>query len=69
MIRDLRKKCARTPTVTQGRRFLAVGRLVPQKNVALMLRAFQRGAQVGDHLTIVGDGPERPKLEILAARL
>jgi glycosyltransferase involved in cell wall biosynthesis len=69
MIRDLRKKCARTPAVTQGRRFLAVGRLVPQKNVALMLRAFQRGAQAGDHLTIVGDGPERPKLEILAARL
>ncbi|KAK0331494.1 hypothetical protein LTR94_028697, partial [Friedmanniomyces endolithicus] len=27
MIRDVRKKCARTPAVTQGRRFLAVGRL------------------------------------------
>jgi glycosyltransferase involved in cell wall biosynthesis len=56
-------------TPHQGRRFLAVGRLVPQKNVALMLRAFQRGAGPQDQLSIVGDGPERPKLETLAGRL
>jgi glycosyltransferase involved in cell wall biosynthesis len=54
---------------TPGRRFVAVGRLAPQKNVALMLRAFMRGARSDDRLTVFGDGPERPKLEILAKRL
>lgn len=52
-----------------GRRFVAVGRLAPQKNIALMLRAFGRGARQGDTLTVIGDGPERAKLEHLARRL
>jgi glycosyltransferase involved in cell wall biosynthesis len=52
-----------------GRRFVAVGRLAPQKNVAMMLRAFGRGAQDGDRLTLIGDGAERSKLEALAAHL
>ncbi|WP_404710199.1 glycosyltransferase [Sphingomonas sp. MMS24-J13] len=52
-----------------GRRFVAVGRLAPQKNIAMMLRAFARGAQEADRLVLIGDGPERPKLEALAARL
>jgi glycosyltransferase involved in cell wall biosynthesis len=52
-----------------GRRFVAVGRLAPQKNVALMLRAFERGRQPDDRLTIIGDGPERRRLEVLASRL
>jgi glycosyltransferase involved in cell wall biosynthesis len=55
--------------LASGRRFVAVGRLAPQKNLALMLRAFARGCQDGDRLTIIGDGPERGRLEILARRL
>ena len=52
-----------------GRRFVAVGRLAGQKNLALMLRAFQCGARPGDSLTMFGDGPDRTRLERLAARL
>lgn len=52
-----------------GRRFVVVGRLAPQKNLALMLRAFRRGAGPADHLTIIGDGPERARLQTLAGRL
>jgi glycosyltransferase involved in cell wall biosynthesis len=52
-----------------GRRFVAIGRLTSQKNVALMLRAFRRGAATGDVLTIIGDGPDRQKLTKLAAEL
>lgn len=52
-----------------GRRFVGVGRLTPQKNVALMLRAFERGAQHGDTLTVIGDGPERARLELLVRDL
>lgn len=52
-----------------GRRFVSVGRLAGQKNIALMLRAFQRGARAGDTLTVFGDGPDRPRLERLATRL
>lgn len=58
----------RLPDHSAGRRFLAVGRLVPQKNLALMLRAFAKAFRPGDTLTIVGDGPEREALEALAAK-
>ncbi|AXB76555.1 glycosyltransferase [Novosphingobium sp. P6W] len=49
-------------------RFLALSRLVPQKNLDAMLRAFAVGSQPGDKLTIVGDGPEREQLELLVRR-
>ncbi len=52
-----------------GRRFVCVGRLTPQKNISLMVRAFSLGARDGDTLTVIGDGPERAKLEALAQRL
>lgn len=52
-----------------GRRFVAIGRLARQKNFPLMLKAFAEGRQPHDRLTIYGDGPERPALERLAARL
>jgi glycosyltransferase involved in cell wall biosynthesis len=52
-----------------GTRSLAAGRLAPQKNFALMLRAFAAGARAGDRLTIAGDGPERAHLEALAGSL
>lgn len=69
LIARLRATPRRQAMAGEGRRFIAVGRLAPQKNVALMLRAFARGGMPGDRLTVVGDGPERAKLEVLARRL
>lgn len=52
-----------------GRRFVCVGRLTAQKNIALMLQAFGRGARKDDTLTVIGDGAERARLEALARDL
>jgi sugar transferase (PEP-CTERM/EpsH1 system associated) len=47
-----------------------VGRLVPVKNQALLIKAFASfAAERSAELIIVGDGPERPGLESLAAEL
>lgn len=60
-----------TPRRTRsgGTRFVAVGRLAPQKNFALMLRAFAQAAGPDDTLVVYGEGPERAKLSALADRL
>ncbi|WP_375195072.1 glycosyltransferase [Sphingobium sp.] len=50
-------------------RFVAIGRLARQKNFALMLGAFAKGAQPSDRLIFYGDGPERDSLLKLAGRL
>ena len=55
--------------VGRGRRFIGIGRLVPQKNFALMIRAFADIAQPSDRLAILGDGPERARLKRLVAAL
>lgn len=68
LIEALRVKPARAAD-TSGRRLVCIARLTPQKNIALMLRAFARGAQEDDTLTVIGDGPERAKLESLAREL
>lgn len=47
-------------------RFLYVGRLDPSKGVDLLLDAWRRAGEPGE-LTIVGDGPERHRLESVAA--
>ncbi|MBH1991281.1 MAG: glycosyltransferase [Sphingomonadaceae bacterium] len=52
-----------------GLRFVAIGRLAAQKNVALMLRAFARGAAAPDRLTVYGDGSERTALSTLCRDL
>lgn len=52
-----------------GTRFLTAGRLVSQKNHAMMLRAFARAARPSDTLTIAGEGPERCAIERLAGEL
>jgi glycosyltransferase involved in cell wall biosynthesis len=48
--------------------FIHVGRLAPEKNVGLVLRAFQAARQrcPRARLVIVGDGPLRRKLEMTA---
>jgi glycosyltransferase involved in cell wall biosynthesis len=51
------------------RRFVAIGRLVRQKNFALMLEAFEKGAAPQDRLIFYGDGPERLSLQRLTHRL
>ncbi|WP_293882414.1 glycosyltransferase [Sphingomonas sp.] len=50
-------------------RFVAAGRLAPQKNFPLLLLAFAKIARDGDLLTILGDGPERGKLAELSQSL
>ena len=52
-----------------GRHFVAVGRLVPQKNFALLIDAFARIVRPDDTLTILGEGAERAALEAQVARL
>lgn len=52
-----------------GRRYIAVGRLVAQKNYTLLVSAFAQMAGVDDHLTILGEGPERAQLERLIEKL
>jgi glycosyltransferase involved in cell wall biosynthesis len=54
------------PGLPPGSRFLVVSALVPYKRVEIAIRACD---QVGVPLTIVGRGPEAPRLEALAAGL
>lgn len=56
-------------TPHQGRRFIAIGRLSPQKNFGLLLEAFARIATDDDRLTILGEGPDRDILARRAAAL
>jgi len=51
-----------------GPYIVAAGRLVPNKNMALLLRAYAK-ADPGARLVILGEGPERPALERLATSL
>lgn len=49
--------------------FLSLGRLTEYKRVDLLLRLWERvRAVVGGKLVIVGDGPERPRLQALAGQ-
>ncbi|OQW47079.1 MAG: hypothetical protein A4S16_09665 [Proteobacteria bacterium SG_bin6] len=57
------------PCPNGGRRYLAIGRLMPQKNFALLLEAFAAMAGPADRLTILGEGPDRPALEAQMAAL
>ena len=49
--------------------FAVVSRLVPQKGVDWCLRALARLPRGAARLQIVGDGPERDRLETLAREL
>lgn len=50
---------------TEATLFAFVGRLVPEKGVDLLIRALPRGDQAPWHLMIVGEGPDRQRLEAL----
>jgi colanic acid/amylovoran biosynthesis glycosyltransferase len=52
-----------------NREVVTVARLVPKKGIDLLIRAFARARPAGWTLRILGDGPERPALERLAAEL
>jgi glycosyltransferase involved in cell wall biosynthesis len=49
--------------------WVALGRLVDQKDLGTALRAFAAAADPGDRLWVVGDGPRRSTLEALATSL
>jgi glycosyltransferase involved in cell wall biosynthesis len=51
------------PVHAPGHGMLYVGRLEGIKGVPLLLEAWERAAPPGWHLTIAGDGPERPLVE------
>jgi|TARA_R100000501_G_scaffold12618_1_gene23294 glycosyltransferase involved in cell wall biosynthesis len=51
------------PAAAGPLRLLAIGRLVPQKNFALLIEAFCKIATPADQLTVLGEGPERVRLE------
>lgn len=54
--------------VPAGPYVVAVGRLMPNKNFAMLLDAYARAA-IPARLVILGEGPERAALEAQAARL
>lgn len=49
--------------------FVAMGRLVPNKDVETLLRSFAAHANKKRELVLLGDGPERYRLEALAKAL
>jgi glycosyltransferase involved in cell wall biosynthesis len=52
-----------------ARRVLMVARLDPIKDQATLLQAFAAARQPGWELQLVGEGPERPRLEALSREL
>lgn len=56
-----------TPPANTVKRIGAIGRLHPQKGFDLLIPAFRAAQLTGVTLDIFGDGPDRAKLEALAA--
>jgi len=67
---DRLRQLAAEPTELQPPRdyIVAVGRLVPNKNFEMLFKAFQRSG-VDLDLLVLGEGPERDRLEHLAEEL
>lgn len=65
----IRRQGAEAPSVTPGVPFImAMGRLVPNKNFAMLIEAYAK-AGMNEQLYIFGEGPERSSLEALITRL
>lgn len=67
---DLAKKQIGNDHLT--RKFIFTGRLAPEKNLSLLIRAFHNVQHINSdlwQLMLVGDGPERDSLENLARSL
>ncbi|MFM5917043.1 MAG: glycosyltransferase [Novosphingobium sp.] len=60
---------SRGATTPRPPHYVAVGRLLPQKNFPHLLRSFARLEDPAARLVIVGEGTDRAKLERLAAQL
>lgn len=58
-----RLSCSESP------RILTLARMMPQKRLDILLAAFGRVGRSDCQFTILGDGPERPRLEALAKSL
>ena len=67
--RERAPQSAPRSTVSDALRLACIGRLVPSKNVATVLRAFARAARPGDHLLVAGEGPLKNRLLALAREL
>lgn len=66
---DLAKRAVSEKASTEPvtRKFVYVGRLASEKNLAMLIGAFARVSHPDWELLFVGDGPERSKLEKLSA--
>lgn len=64
-----RLRAARRAGDGKGRLFVAIGRLVAQKNYTLMLHAFAQGSRADDRLHIYGEGPARSHIITLSQQL
>ncbi|AMO82651.1 glycosyltransferase [Obesumbacterium proteus] len=61
--RDDFSKCIETEKTNNGLDFLYIGRLSPEKNLNLLIKAFN---DLSHRLTIVGSGPQERELQKLA---
>ena len=55
------------PVSKQIQNFLTVSRLVQEKNVDVVIKAFLKSKAAGDKLYVIGDGPQKNELMQLAA--
>lgn len=67
--RRLEKEEQESPGLEGRVKLLAVGKLMPQKGFDLLLRAFSLIEDTRFFLTIIGEGPERENLALLAQDL
>ena len=68
-IADRAEAARRRRPAGDARRVLMVARLDPIKDQATLLRAFAAARAIGWQLQLVGEGPDRPRLEALASEL
>jgi N-acetylgalactosamine-N,N'-diacetylbacillosaminyl-diphospho-undecaprenol 4-alpha-N-acetylgalactosaminyltransferase len=65
----IRRQGDDTPAVAPGVPYvMAMGRLVPNKNFAMLIEAYAQ-AEMSEQLLILGEGPERANLQALIVRL